>query len=454
MKNNLDLILNGPVLKMICKLSLPNSITGISMVLIVISDAYFVSKLGNVSLASLALVFPFITLMQMMSAGAIGGASTSSISRFLGANLIDSANSAIWHAVLIGISMSIIYSVIFVLFPKYIFMSMGADNDVLEGAIDFSQIAFGGAVFTWLLYILSAVLRAIGEFVIPAIVQISGCFLQIVLAGALTLGWFGFPNFGIMGPAIAMIVSHFIMVFYLYFYIKFKQNIVKLCPYPLNKKSFFDIMKVGIGGLINSTTIAGTVGVVTATVSYYGVDALAGYGLGSRLEIIITPLVFGIGSVLTATVGINAGANQINRARNIAWVGAIISFLLVGIISGIVSFYPELWLDNFQTNFLSKQSAILYLIIVGPFYCFFAAGQTLYFASQGTGKIFYPVLVGVIRFLSVSIICYFAIKFSWSINSIFYAVSFGLGITGIGLGLCMLGRDWKSEINQKRTLNT
>ena len=130
MKNNLDLILNGPVLKMICKLSLPNSITGISMVLIVISDAYFVSKLGNVSLASLALVFPFITLMQMMSAGAIGGASTSSISRFLGANLIESANSAIWHAVLIGISMSIIYSVIFVLFPKYIFMSMGADQIV------------------------------------------------------------------------------------------------------------------------------------------------------------------------------------------------------------------------------------------------------------------------------------------------------------------------------------
>ena len=196
--------------------------------------------------------------MQMMSAGAIGGASTSSISRFLGANLIESANSAIWHAVLIGISMSIIYSVIFVLFPKYIFMSMGGDNDVLEGAVNFSQIAFGGAVFTWLLYIFSAVLRAIGEFVIPAIVQISGCFLQIFLAGALTLGWFGFPNLGIVGPAIAMILSHFIMVIYLYFYIKFKQNIIKLCPYPLNKESFLDIMKVGVGGLINSTTIAGT----------------------------------------------------------------------------------------------------------------------------------------------------------------------------------------------------
>ena len=54
MKNNLDMILNGPVLTMIYKLSLPNSITGISMVLIVITDAYFVSQLGNVTLASLA----------------------------------------------------------------------------------------------------------------------------------------------------------------------------------------------------------------------------------------------------------------------------------------------------------------------------------------------------------------------------------------------------------------
>ena len=55
-------------------------------------------------------------------------------------NLIENANSAIWHAVLIGISMSIIYSVIFVLFPKYIFMSMGGDNDVLEGAVNFYKL--------------------------------------------------------------------------------------------------------------------------------------------------------------------------------------------------------------------------------------------------------------------------------------------------------------------------
>ena len=454
MKNNLDMILNGPVLTMIYKLSLPNSITGISMVLIVITDAYFVSQLGNVPLASLALVFPFLTLMQMMSAGAIGGGSTSSISRFLGAGLIENANSAIWHAVLIGVFMSIIYTIIFSFLPKHIYISMGGSNDVLDGAIVFSQIAFGGAIFTWLLYILSAILRAMGEFIVPAKVQILGCFFQIFLAGVLTLGWFGFTSFGIAGPAIAMVVSHFFMMIYLYFYIKYKQNIIKLSIYPLNKKSFLDIMKVGAGGLINSTTIAGTVAVVTATVSHFGIEALAGYGLGSRLEIIITPLVFGIGSVLTAAVGINAGANQINRAKRIAWVGAILSFIIIGVISISVAVHPGLWLDNFETNILSEKYAILYLIIVSPFYCFFAAGQTLYFASQGTGKIFFPVIVGIIRFLTVSVVCYLTIIFSWSLSHIFYAVAFGLAITGLGLSLCMLGPDWKSETNRKKTMNT
>jgi Na+-driven multidrug efflux pump len=213
-------------------------------------------------------------------------------------------------------------------------------------------------------------------------------------------------------------------------------------------------MKVGAGGLINSTTIAGTVAVVTATVSHFGIEALAGYGLGSRLEIIITPLVFGIGSVLTAAVGINAGANQMSRAKKIAWVGAIMSFIIIGVISIAVAVYPELWLDNFETNILSEKYAILYLIIVGPFYCFFAAGQTLYFASQGTGKIFFPVIVGIIRFLTVSVVCYLTIIFSWSLSHIFYAVAFGLAITGIGLSLCMLGPDWNSEINQKKIMNT
>ncbi|MDC0227166.1 MATE family efflux transporter [Alphaproteobacteria bacterium] len=443
MKNNVDMILHGSIFKMVCNLSFPNFIGVSSMPLVIIADAYFISQLGNIPLASLALVFPFISLMQMMSAGAIGGGTTSSVSRYLGSGSISKANSAVWHAIIIGIILSLIYTIIFCVFPKDVFQLMGGNDLVLQGAIAYSQIAFGGSIFIWLLFILSAMLRAVGDVVTPARVQVIGCIFQIFLAGTLTLGWFDFPSLGIIGPAIAMVVSHFVMTLYLYFYIKFKQSIITIFPHQINIISILDIMKVGGGGLINSITIAGTVAVVTAAVSYHGIEVLAGYGLASRLEIIITPLVFGIGSVLTASVGINVGANQLIRAKKIAWTGASISFFIIGILGFVVTFYPEVWLNNFKTNFLIEEGAILYLVIVAPFYCFFAGGQTLYFASQGRGKVFFPVIVGILRFLSVSIICYFAINLDWSLNTIFYGVSFGLIITGLGLSLCMFSSDWK-----------
>mgnify|MGYP001384236185 CR=1 FL=1 len=118
MTSNIAMILDGSVLKMLTKLSLPNFLGVSSMPLVIIADVYFISQLGNISLASLALVFPFISLMQMMSAGAIGGATTSSISRFTGAGLNESANSAAWHAVIIAVIFSVFYTVIFVFFPN------------------------------------------------------------------------------------------------------------------------------------------------------------------------------------------------------------------------------------------------------------------------------------------------------------------------------------------------
>ena len=116
---------------------------------------------------------------------------------------------------------------------------------------------------------------------------------------------------------------------------------------------------------------------------------------------------------------------------------------MVGIIGFTVTIFPEIWLNNFDANFLTKQFGILYLSIVAPFYCLFGAGQALYFASQGTGKIVLPVSVGILRFLIVSISAYLVLHFSLPIEIIFYAVSTGLALTGIGLALCLLGPDWK-----------
>ena len=141
MNERLSVMLNGPILKMVCNLSFPNFIGVASMTLVIFADAFFIGQLGVVSLASLALVFPFTSLMQMMSAGAIGGVTTS---WSLGNGFNSNAETAAWHAIVLGIIISLIFIVLFGFFPKYIFNFMSDKSEVLNGAVGYAHIAFGG----------------------------------------------------------------------------------------------------------------------------------------------------------------------------------------------------------------------------------------------------------------------------------------------------------------------
>ena len=102
------LILNGPILKMLFRLAIPNVAAIITMTAIMLADASFVGKLVTTELASLALVFPFQSLMQMMGAGAIGGGIASSVARALGSNDNHRAEADAWQGLILIIVISIL----------------------------------------------------------------------------------------------------------------------------------------------------------------------------------------------------------------------------------------------------------------------------------------------------------------------------------------------------------
>ena len=79
----------------------------------------------------------------------------------------------------------------------------------------------------------------------------------------------------------------------------------------------------------------------------------------------------------------------------------------------------------------------LYLLIAGPFFGLFGAGQTLYFASQGTGRMVVPVLVGLVRFAFAAGGGLLVVVLGGSVGMLFACVAAGLAVTGIGLGLCV-----------------
>lgn len=442
----MDLILRAPIPVLLWRLAAPNTAATVSMTLVAFADAWFVGHLGITALASLAIVFPLQTLMQMMAGGAIGGGVTSALGRAVGRNDDTHASAVAWHSIVIACSMSVFFIIVLAVFPEQLFGILGVSNDVLIGAVKFAQIAFGGATATWLLFVLSAILRGTGDTATPARAIVTCSLVQIGLSGLLTLGGGPIPALGIIGPAIALVVCHGLAALYLFLHILSSHSGVKLRATTLQWSPFNDIMKVSGIGLINSLTIVATVVVVTGYIAKYGTEALAGYGLGSRLELMLVPIVFGIGGALTAAVGINFGAGDFERARRVAWSGAGVAVLITGAIGFMAAVMPGLWLSRFTADPQAHVFGALYLGIAAPFYGLFGGGQTLYFASQGTGKMVLPVLVGVARFVIVACVGYIAATNAWDISVIFMAVSAGLLTVGVGLSLCLFTPMWRPEL--------
>jgi Na+-driven multidrug efflux pump len=171
-----------------------------------------------------------------------------------------------------------------------------------------------------------------------------------------------------------------------------------------------------------------------------GAAAAAGYGTAARLEYLLVPLVFGLGAPLVALVGTNVGAGQRERALRIALVGGAIAFALTEAIGIAAALWPHLWLALFSTEHDVIETGAAYLRLVGPTYGFFGLAMALYFASQGAGRLFWPLTAGFIRMGVATVGGFLALRLTGSLTWLFAALGLGLVLHGsvlmaaIGLG--------------------
>lgn len=344
--------------------------------------------------------------------------------------------------------MSFLFVVVLGVFSRPVFTLLGGEGVALEGAVAYARIAFGAAIAIWMLYILAAALRGMGDTVTPARAITTSSIVQVGLSGALTLGWGFFPSMGVIGPAVAMIVCQGGAALYMGYHLVTGKARVQLRPHPIKWAISMDILQVGGIGLFNSFFMAMTVVFVTGFIGRYGTEALAGYGLGARLELMLVPLSFGIGAALTAAVGANFGAEQYARARRIAWTGSAVTLVAAGAIGLTVAVAPGLWLNLFTEDTAAYSYGALYLGIAGPFYALFGAGQALYFASQGTGRVVLPVTASGVRFFVVVGLGATAVALGWQVSAVFWAVAAGLVLIGIGQALCLFTSGWRPDRSQ------
>ncbi len=391
-------LLEAPALPLLISMAWPNVLIMFAQASTGLIETWWVARLGTDALAGMALVFPPVMLMQMISSGAMGGGISAAVARALGAGRQHDANALVLHAIVINGALGLFFAFVFLAFGPSIYRLLGGAGAEVDAALSYSNVVFSGIVLLWIMNGLASVIRGTGNMLVPAAVICVGAVFLIPLSPLLIFGYGPIPALGIAGGGVAMVGYYLGGSLVLGWYILSGRNAVRLRKVPLQWRFMKGILRVGAVSAISSVqTNLAIAGATALVASVSGAAAVAGFGTAARLEFLLIPLIFGIGAPLVALVATNIGAGQRERALRVALVGGGLAFVLTESIGIAAAIWPHMWLQLFSSDPVMIETGSAYLRIVGPCYGFFGLGLGLYFASQGAGRLLWPLASGFVR---------------------------------------------------------
>ncbi|MGR3781132.1 MAG: MATE family efflux transporter [Albimonas sp.] len=434
-------LLSGPIAPTLARMAAPNVLAMGVTAAVSIAEAGFAGRLGVSALAGLAMVFPFVMLTQMLSGGAFGGAISAAVARALGAGDPRRAERLALHACVIALVAAAATAALMAVFgAPLVTLLAGARGAASEGAVTaaltYAAVFFPGCFAHWLCNALLSAVRGTGDMATPSLILLLSALGSIPAAGALSLGWGPFPEWGMAGLAAGQVVAYSIgSLAGLAVWASGRSGLsLRGAIAPLQGALFADILRVGLVASLSALQTVTTIVAMVGLVGRFGEPALAGYGLGARLEFLMVPVVFGIGAAMTAMVGACIGAGDRARALRVAWTGSLAAAVIVGGVGLVCALAPDLWLGLFlpAEAEASRAAGRAYFGLVGPFYGFFALGLALYFASQGAGRVLWPVLGGFARlFVAIGGGLLAVEVLDLGLRGVFGAVALGMLVYGL-----------------------
>src|SRR6185312_7007298 len=166
---------------------------------------------------------------------------------------------------------------------------------------------------------------------------------------------------------------------------------------------FFDILKVGAVSCFSPIQSVLTISIFTHMLAGFGAAVLAGYGIGARLEFLLTSLSFSFGIASVPMIGMAIGGGKVARARRVAWTAGSLAFFSVGGIAVIIAIFPDLWVNIFTRDQDVLTASRQYLATAAPWYGFIGLASAMYFSSQGAAKMVGPVLAQTARLVFIAL---------------------------------------------------
>ena len=398
-------LVSGPILGTLLGLTWPNMVAMGWLMFVGVAETWIVGQLGLTSLAAISLVFPSIILMQTLAGGSIGGSVAALVSQELGRGRPDEASVVAFHGQIVAVAFGLTFFLLFQFLGPSLYALIGGKGEVLAIASRYSMTVFIALPIMWWWMTLAGVLRGAGNMRLPAR-MISICAVsQILLGAALGLGLGPLPSLGMVGVGLGQVIPNVCAAAFGFWYVASGRAAVRFkldgrLP-ALRRDVFVRILKIGVTSCMQPLQSMLIVMIVGRLVAVHGVEALAAYGVGARLEILLMNLVWAVGVASVPMIGMSLGAGRVGRSRTVAWTTASVAGAILLCVGCVLALMPDLWLGLFTSDPTTLVAGRHYLHRVGPCLVFLGVGGALYFSSQAAGRVLGPVLASSVRLLII-----------------------------------------------------
>lgn len=356
---------------------------------------YFVSRLGDESIAAVSLVFPISLIVITVISGGLGAGVASGVARALGAGRKEEARAVAEHAFAMTWIGAAVFTLVFVVGSRTLFRAMGGSGEILRQATLFARTLFAGLAIPFFVGSMDSIMRGEGNVRVPAVCATLSLVLQIVL----TPFFMFVAGLGLIGAPLATVVGQFIGSLPRAYYVFGGRGAIRPRAWPqeLARKHFVEILRVSVPSSLAATLNHAALIVLTGAFAHMGSTHLAAYGLGTRLDFLLFSLGYGVALATLTLVGMATGAGRADLVRQYVLRAVLLVTSGVAVPALLVVCAPELWLGIFTRDAEIHRVGFEYFRIIGPTYLFIVTSMTLASTFQGLGRATIPLVVMVGR---------------------------------------------------------
>lgn len=394
-------------------------------------DAYFLGRVGDRALAAYAFSFPILMIVTSVAIG-MGAGTSSVVARAIGAHDMRRARRLATDSLLLSFLITLAFCIVGVLTIKPLFLLLGAPADMIPLIRGFMLILYSGVPFVVVGMVGMASMRATGDTRLPSTLMIMGAVLNVVLDPIFIFGLGPLPALGLNGAAMAALLARgtiFIGALYL---MRGRLNMISFNrPDPTElRKSWRDILHVGIPAAGTNAIVPIATAIITAMIAVYGPEAVAGFGVASRIESLVLVMFYALSAVIGPFVGQNLSAGKSGRIlealRLCMWFCVLAGLIGAGLLALAAGFLPSLFSDNDAVTGVAKT----FLLIAPLGYGGYGLVMTINAAFNGLGKPMPGVVVSLMRTILLYVPLALIGRHFYGIVGIFVAYTMANVITG------------------------